>query len=157
MIYRFSIFITGDSYTPITSRELHGHPLHVYSNWTKDDTFLRRGKCYLYNHGGSHLLHNSIFVENEEERAKIVEDYIHFLEVNTEVLKEHGATDVELAATIYMEKSQRFILLTQREMKELLHCGNVSVRLDILCMNKKELVNIKNYMIRERRMENEKL
>lgn len=144
MIYRFSIFVTGESYIPITSREFHDHPLRIYSDWIKDDTFLRRGKCYSYGYGGSHLLHNSIHAETEDERAQIIKDYIHFLEGNIGALKERGATDIELAVTVYMDKSGRFLLLTKQEMEQLLRCGNIVVSLDILCLSIKENLDIRN-------------
>lgn len=157
MIYRFSIFITGESYVPIKSKELQGYPLHIYSDWTKDDTFIQRRKCRCYDYGGSHLLHNSIGAITEEERVKCIGDYLQFLREKAEVLKEHGATEIEIAATIYLEKSTHFPLLTMREMEQLLRCGNISVRLDILCLSKEEFLKVQNDMIKERRAVDERL
>ena len=157
MIYRFSILITGESYVPITSKELQDEPIHIYSDWKKEDTFLQRGKCRRYDYGGSHLLHNSIFTITEEERAMSIRDYLYFLEKNGELLKEHGATEIEIAVTIYMEKSKRFLLFTKKEMEQLLRCGNIPVRLDILCLNKKEFLKVQNDMIAERKLVNERL
>ena len=150
MIYRFSIFITGERYIPITSSELQKYSLHISSDWKKDDSYLRRGKCQIYGYGGSHILHDSIFAENKEERAKILGDYIRFLEDKSKTLIERGANEIELAATVYLEKSNHFLLLTRKEMEQLLHCSNISVRLDILCLNEKEYLSIKKEMIRER-------
>lgn len=157
MIYRFSILITGESYVPIMSKELQGAPIHIYSDWKKDDTFQQRGRTRRYDYGGSHLLHNSIFATTEEEREKIIGDYLHFLERNADVLKAHGATEIEIAVTIYMEKSKRFLLLTRKEMEQLLRCGNTPVRLDILCLSKKEFLKVQNDMITERKLLNERL
>lgn len=152
MIYRFSIFIIGESYIPLTNRELQDYHLQIYSSWKKGDTFQQRGKNRRYDYGGLHLLHNSIFAATEEERTKILEDYLYFLEENIGVLKGRGATELEIAATVYMEKSKRFLLLKKKEMERLLHCGNIPVRLDILYLSKKEYENVQNDMIREREM-----
>lgn len=151
MIYRSSIFITGESYIPVTNQALQGYPLHIYSDWKNDDTFQQRGKCHPYGYGGSQLLHNSVYAETEEERARIIKDYIYFLEGNIDALKERGATEVEMAVTVYMDHSRRFLLLTNKEMEQLLRCRNVVVRLDILCLSKKEYMDIRNDMITERR------
>lgn len=102
-------------------------------------------------------MHHSIFANTEEERARCIGDYLHFLEEKADVLKEHGATEIEIAATVYMEKAKRFLLLTQREMEQLLRCGDISVRLDILCLSKEEYLEVQNDMIEERRRENERL
>lgn len=152
MIYRFSIFIIGESYIPLTNRELQDYHLQIYSSWKKGDTFQQRGKNRRYDYGGLHLLHNSIFAATEEERTKILEDYLYFLEENIGVLKGRGATELEIAATIYLEKPKRFLLLKRMEMERLLHCGNIPVRLDILYLSKKEYENVQNDMIREREM-----
>ncbi len=157
MIYRFSLFITGESYIPITCKELQDNPLHIYSDWTKDDTYRQRGKSYRYGYGGSHLLHDSIYAITEEERAQIIGDILLFLERNTEIQKRHEATDVELSATVYLEKSERFLLLTKNEMEQLSRCGNISIRLDILCLSKKEFIDIQTDMIKERNLINERL
>ena len=157
MIYRFSILIIGESYVPITNKELQDDSIHIYSDWKKDDTFQQRGRTRRYDYGGSHLLHNSIFATTEEEREKIIGDYLHFLERNADVLKAHGATEIEIAVTIYMEKSKRFLLLTKKEMEQLLRCGNIPVRLDILCLSKKEFSKVQNDMITERNWTNERL
>lgn len=139
MIYRSSIFITGESYIPVVGQELQDYPLHIYSDWTKDDTYQLRGRCRPYGYGASQLLHDSVYAETEEDRARIIKDYIHFLEENIDVLKERGATEVELAVTVYMDKSKRFLLLTKQEMERLQRCGNIVVRLDILCLSKKRI------------------
>lgn len=157
MIYRFSILITGESYVPITSKELNDYPIHIYSDWKKNDTFLRRGRLHRYDYGGSHLLHNSIFVDTEEERAKTIGDYLRFLKGEVGVLKDHGATEMEIAATVYIEKSRNFLLFTKKEMEQFVRCGDVSVRLDILYLNKKEYLHIQNNMIKERRSVDERL
>lgn len=153
MIYRFSIFITGESYVPLTDKELHGCHLQIYSSWKKGDTFQQRGKCRRYDYGGSHLLHSSIFASTEEERTKVIEDFLCFIEENIEMLKGRGATELEIAATIYLEKPKRFLLLKKMEMERLLHCGNIPVRLDILYLSKKEYEDVQNDMIRERGVE----
>lgn len=157
MIYRFSIFITGESYAPLMNEELRNYPLHIYSNWTKDDTYQIRGHSHCYGYGGSHILHNSIFAFSEEERTKIIEDYLNFLERNVERLKHYGATEFEIAATIYMEESKRFLVMTRDEMARLLQCGNISFRLDIICLRTKDYKNIQNSMIIERGMRYERL
>ena len=150
MIYRFSIFIIGESYIPLTDKELHGCHLQIYSSWKKGDTFQQRGKCRRYDYGGSHLLHSSIFASTEEERAKIIGDYLYFLEENVGMLKERGATELEIAATVYLEKPKRFLLVKRMEMERLLHCGNIPVRLDILYLSQKEYEDVQNDMIKER-------
>lgn len=152
MIYRFSIFITGESYIPLTNRELQDYHLQIYSSWKKGDTFQQRGKCRRYDYGGSHLLHSSIFASTEEERTKVIEDFLCFIEENIEMLKGRGVTELEIAATIYLEKPKRFLLLKRMEMERLLHCGNIPVRLDILYLSKKEYEDVQNDMIREREM-----
>ncbi len=153
MIYRFSIFITGESYIPLTKRELQDYHLLIYSSWKRGDTFQQRGKNHRYDYGGSHLLHSSIFVSTEEERTKVIEDFLCFIEENIEMLKGRGATELEIAATVYMEKPKRFLLLKKKEMERLLHCGNIPVRLDILYLSKKEYEDVQNDMIRERGVE----
>ena len=153
MIYRFSIFITGESYIPLTNRELQDYHLQIYSSWKKGDTFQQRGKKRRYDYSCSHLLHSSIFVSTEQERTKIIEDYLYFLEENIGKLKRRGATELEIAATIYLEKPERFLLLKRMEMERLLHCGNIPVRLDILYLSKNEYENVQNDMIKERGIE----
>ena len=98
-------------------------------------------------------MHSSIFASTEEERTKVIEDFLCFIEENIEMLKGRGATELEIAATVYMEKSKRFLLLKKKEMERLLHCGNIPVRLDILYLSKKEYEDVQNDMIRERGVE----
>lgn len=42
-------------------------------------------------------------------------------------------------------------------MEQLLRCGNISVRLDILCLSKEEFLKVQNDMIKERRAVDERL
>lgn len=102
-------------------------------------------------------MHDSIYAITEEERAQIIGDILLFLERNAEIQKRHEATDVELSATVYLEKSERFLLLTKNEMEQLSRCGNISIRLDILCLSKKEFIDIQTDMIKERNLINERL
>ena len=150
MIYRFSLFVTGNSYSPITNEEIKNYPIHIYTDWTKNDMYRIRTKSYCYEYGGSHLLHDSIFATTEEDMGKIIRDYLTFLEENKELLQAHGATEINISATVYTTYSGRFLFLTTQEMSQLLHYENISISLDILCLKEEEMRGILQDMLNER-------
>jgi hypothetical protein len=151
MIYRFSIFITGDSYSPISDIELQDFPVYSYSAWKRNDAYHRNGQSFLYEYGGSQLLHNSVFAISEKERSQMVEDFVDFLDRAQPLLRAYGVEEIKISVVAYVSQNTHFVLFTKTEMDKLSRIDNIVVSLDVLCVEEEQLNSIYDELILERR------
>lgn len=151
VIYRYSLIIEGDNFDVNNiNLLLKNFSIHVYQKWSKFDTYNFGKLPHKYNYGGIVLIHDIIYATTEDERNKIISEYILFLEKNMSILKHAGTTKIILNSSIYLYTNKHFLLLKWQELKKITTYNEIEVRLDVFFLNKNKYKIIVNDMNKER-------